>query len=167
MSRIRSEAIAVAALLLTGPIAARGEGPTNPAAAVLKAHIMLTGEEMKWETCPPSIPPGAKCVTIEGDPNARDVLFTYRLKMPDNYRISPHFHPADEHLTVISGTFNMGLGDKLDVAASKPMSAGSFMVMPKGTHHFAWTRGETIVQVHAIGPWVLTYVNPKDDPRKP
>ena len=158
--------IAVTALLLTGSIAARGEEPTNPAASVLKAHIMLTAEEMRWQACPPSLPPGAKCVTIEGDRNAPDVLFTYRLKMPDNYRIPPHFHPADEHLTVISGTFNMGLGDKLDVAESKPMSAGSFMVMPKGTHHFAWTRGETIVQVHAIGPWGLTYVNSEDDPRK-
>src|SRR5437899_12558647 len=104
--------IAVTALLLTGSIAARGEEPTNPAASVLKAHIMLTAEEMRWQACPPSLPPGATCVTIEGDRNAPDVLFTYRIKMPDNYRITPHFHPADEHVTVISGTFNMGLGDK-------------------------------------------------------
>jgi mannose-6-phosphate isomerase-like protein (cupin superfamily) len=69
------------------------------------------------------------------DPKAADVLFAYRLKMPDNYRIAPHFHPADEHLVVISGTFNMGLGDKLDPNATRPMTAGSFIVMPKGTHH--------------------------------
>ena len=96
---------------------------------------------------------------------AANVLFAYRLKVPDNYMIQPHFHPADEHLVVISGVFNMGHGDKFDINATRPMTAGSFVVMPKGAHHFAWTKGETIIQVYAIGPWGLTYVNPKDDPR--
>jgi hypothetical protein len=59
----------------------------------------------------------------------------------------------------------MGLGDKLDTSAGRVMTAGSFMVMPKGTHHFAWTKGETIVQIYGIGPWGFTYVDPKDDPR--
>jgi len=140
--------------------------PTNPAAAVLKSHVMTTPEEIKWGGCSPLLPPGAKCTVIEGDPKAPNVLFAYRLKMPDNYRIAPHFHPADEHLVVISGTFNMGLGDKLDPNATRPMTAGSFIVMPKGTHHFAWTKGETILQVYAIGPWGLTYVNLEDDPRR-
>lgn len=159
-------AIALAAAILSMHARpAAGQEPTNPAASVLKSTIMLAPDEMKWEDCSPAIPPGAKCATVEGDRNAANVLFTYRLKMPDHYRIPPHFHPADEHLTVIAGTFNMGIGDKPDMKASKPMSAGSFMVMPKGTHHYAWTRGETILQVHAIGPWGLTYVNPADDPR--
>ena len=96
---------------------------------------------------------------------AANALFAYRVKVPDNYRIAPHFHPADEHLLVISGVFNMGMGDKFEMSATRPMGAGSFMVMPKGTRHFAWTKGETVVQVYAIGPWGLTYVNPKDDPR--
>ncbi len=138
---------------------------TNPAAAVLKSHIMMTLDEMKWGDCPPVLPPGAKCAVIEGDTKVPDVLFAYRLKMPDNYRVAPHFHPGDEHLVVISGTFNMGLGDKLDTSATKPMTAGSFMVMPKGTHHFAWTKGETVLQVYAVGPWGFTYLNPEDDPR--
>lgn len=138
---------------------------TNPAAAVLRSHIMTTPEEMKWGDCSPALPPGARCTVIEGDTKAPNVLFAFRLKMPDNYRIAPHFHPGDEHLVVISGTFNMGLGDKLDTSASKPMTAGSFVVMPKGTHHFAWAKGETIIQVYAVGPWGLTYVNPEDDPR--
>ena len=96
---------------------------------------------------------------------APNVLFAFRLKWPDNSRFAPHFHPADEHFVVVSGTFNMGLGDKLDTKATKPMTAGSFMVMPKGTHHFAWTKGETVLHVYAIGPWGITYVNPEDDPR--
>jgi quercetin dioxygenase-like cupin family protein len=146
-----------------GPVSAAE--PTNPAAAVLKEHIMVSPAEVKWADCPPSVPPGAKCANIEGDRSAPNVLFTYRLKMPDGYRIAPHFHPADEHLTVISGTFNMGLGEKFDEKSLKPMVAGSFMVMPKGKPHYATTKGETVLQVHAIGPWGLTYVNPADDPR--
>jgi mannose-6-phosphate isomerase-like protein (cupin superfamily) len=165
MNRTLGKTTTAAILLLISTGSARAQEPTNSAAAVLKPHIMLTPDEMKWEDCPPMIPAGAKCAAIEGDRKAPNVPFTYRLKMPDNYRIAPHFHPADEHLTVISGAFNMALGEKLDLKTVKPMTAGSFMMMPKGAPHFAWTRGETILQVHAIGPWGLMYVNPKDDPR--
>jgi quercetin dioxygenase-like cupin family protein len=166
MNRVRCHAVAAGALLLTLPTRAIGQEPTNPAAAVLQSPIVLTPEEMRWEDCSSAIPPGAKCATLEGDRVAANVLFTYRLKMPNNYRVPPHFHPADEHLTVIAGTINIGFGDKLDVKATKAMAAGSFIVIPKGTRHFVWARGETIVQVQAIGPWGLTYANPEDDPRK-
>jgi hypothetical protein len=67
---------------------------------------------------------------------------------------------------VISGTFNMGLGDKLDTKATRALGAGSMAIMQPGTRHFAWNEGETVVQVHGVGPWTLTYVNPADDPRK-
>ena len=94
------------------------------------------------------------------------MLQTWSVKpLADGYRIAPHFHPADEHLVVVSGVFNMGVGGKLDMGATRAMPAGSFMVMPKGVPHFAWAKGETVVHVYAIGPWGLTYVNPKDDPR--
>jgi len=156
--------LAASVLLVTA--AAHGEEPTNPAAAVLKSHIMVAPEAIVWEPCSNALPPGAQCATIEGDRNARNVLFTYRVKIPDGYRIAPHYHPADEHLTVIAGTFNMGLGKTFDAGALRPMGPGSFMVMPKGAPHFATASGETVVQVHAIGPWGVTYVNPADDPRR-
>ena len=143
----------------------RAGEPTNPAAAVAKSHIMTTPAEVTWGDCSAALPAGARCATIEGDREAPDVLFTFRVRMPDGYRIAPHFHPADEHLTVISGSFNMGLGKTFDPKALRPMGAGSFMVMPKGHAHYAMTSGETVVQVHAIGPWGITYVNPADDPR--
>ena len=154
------------AFAATTAFVARAQEATNPAAAVVKSHIMVTPEDVRWEECPPVLPRGARRATIEGDRSVPNVLFTYRLRMPDNYRVAPHFHPADEHLTVISGTFNMGLGDRLDTNNTRAMTAGSFVVMPKGAHHYAWTKGETVIQVHAIGPWAVTYVNPADDPRK-
>jgi hypothetical protein len=69
-------------------------------------------------------------------------------------------------VTVISGTFNMGLGDTLDAGKTTPLAAGGVAIMQPKTRHFAWTKEETIIQVHGVGPWAITYVNPEDDPRK-
>jgi quercetin dioxygenase-like cupin family protein len=164
IATLGAAALAVAALGATGDARA-DESPTNPAAAAVKDHIMVSPEQLKWEACSPALPPSARCASVEGDRTAPNVLFTFRAKLPDGYRVAPHFHPADEHLTVIQGTFAMGLGKTFDAAALHPMGAGSFMVMPKGSAHFAEARGETVIQVHAIGPWGITYVNPADDPR--
>src|SRR5687768_13957848 len=120
-------------------------------------HIMVSPEDLKWADVP-SLPPGAKIAVIEG-PATEAVPFTFRLKFPAGYKIPAHSHPAIEHVTVISGTFNLGMGDKLDPAKTKPLSAGSVAIMPPKTPHFGWTKEETIVQVHGVGPWGVTYVN--------
>lgn len=127
-------------------------------------HIMITPPELKWADVP-SLPSGAKIAVIEGPMNEA-TPFTVRLKLPANYRVPAHWHPAIEHVTVISGTFNMGTGDKLDVSKTQPLSAGSVAIMQPRTTHFAWTRDETIVQIHGIGPWAINYVDPADDPRR-
>ena len=127
-------------------------------------HIMVSPKDLKWADVP-SLPPGAKIAVIEGPMNEA-VPFTVRLKLPANYKIPAHSHPAIEHVTVISGTFNMGAGDKLDPKKTMPLSAGSVAVMPPKTNHFAWTKTETIVQLHGVGPWGVTYADPADDPRK-
>lgn len=152
------------ALAVCGVAAADQPSP-NPAAAVLKSHIMKVPADVPWGPCPAAVPAGAQCAVVEGDLSAPDRLFAFRLKMPSGYRIPPHFHPADEHLVVVQGTFNMGSGDVFDMKTTKPMVTGSFVVMPKGAHHFAWTEGETILHIYAIGPWGITFVNPLDDPR--
>jgi hypothetical protein len=128
------------------------------------AHIMVSPADLKWADVP-SLPPGAKIAVIEGPPTEA-VPFTFRLKFPANYRIPAHWHPAIEHVTVISGSVNLGIGDKLDEAKAKPLSAGSVAIMQPKTNHFVWTKEETVVQVHGVGPWGVTYVNPADDPRK-
>jgi quercetin dioxygenase-like cupin family protein len=139
---------------------------TEVRGAVAAQHTLLTPQDVKWVDPPPVLPSGARFAVVEGDPKAAGQLVSFRLKMPDGYKIPPHFHPADEHVVVLQGTFNMGMGDKFDQNAGKPLAAGSFAIMPKGEHHYAWSKGETIVQVYAVGPWGLTYVNPADDPRK-
>jgi hypothetical protein len=127
-------------------------------------HQMVTPAELKWSDVP-SLPPGAKLAVIEG-PMSQAVPFTVRLKFPDKYRIPPHFHPAVERVTVLSGTFHMGAGEKFDRKKTQALKAGGIAIMQPKTPHFAWTSGETIVQLHGTGPWGVTYLNPADDPRK-
>ena len=93
------------------------------------------------------------------------VPFTVRLKFPANYRIPAHWHPAVERVTVLSGTFHMGSGDTFDSSKAHTLNAGGMAIMPAKSPHFAWTTGETIVQLHGTGPWGVTYVNAADDPR--
>jgi quercetin dioxygenase-like cupin family protein len=128
------------------------------------AHTMVTPGDLKWADVP-SLPPGAKLAVIEGPLN-EPVPFTFRLRFPADYKIPAHWHSAIEHVTVISGTINMGVGDKLDSEKTKPLPAGSVAIMQIKTNHFLWTKEESIVQIHGVGPWVITYVNPADDPRK-
>ncbi|MDB5839235.1 MAG: cupin [Herminiimonas sp.] len=127
-------------------------------------HIIVTPKDLKWADVP-SLPPGAKAAVIEGPVNEAKP-FTVRLKFPANYEIPAHTHPVLEHVTVLSGTFNLGMGDKLNKKQTRALSSGSTAIMPPGTNHFAWTNKETIVQLHGTGPWDITYVNPSDDPRK-
>ena len=129
------------------------------------AQGMFTPTEMKWEAAPPSLPAGAQVAYLEGDPT-REGPFTMRLKFPDKYVVPPHSHPNIEHATIIAGTLHMGMGDRYDPAKTRPLTTGSFSYMPPGMTHFAYCTGETIVQLHAEGPWGITYVNPADDPRK-
>ncbi len=128
------------------------------------AMSVYSAAEVKWLEGLPSIPKGAKFAILEGDPT-KEGLFTMRLWLPDGYSVKPHFHSQVEHVTVVSGTFNIGTGEKFDKAATREMTAGAFGHWPAGMKHFAWAKGETVLQLHGIGPWTITYVNPADDPR--
>jgi uncharacterized RmlC-like cupin family protein len=92
--------------------------------------------------------------------------YVVRLKMPDGYKIMPHWHPTTENVTVVSGELHVGMGDKFDEAGMQAMPPGSFVAMPPRMHHYAMAKGETVVQVHGTGPFKLNYVNPSDNPQK-
>jgi hypothetical protein len=127
-------------------------------------HIAVAPQDLEWAPGPGSLPPGVEYVLIQGNPAEAGPL-ALRLRFPAGYRIPAHSHPQIEHITVLSGVFNIGMGDVLDEEKGNAMPAGSFVVMPKGHNHFAWTEQETVVQLHSTGPWGITYVNPADDPR--
>jgi quercetin dioxygenase-like cupin family protein len=126
-------------------------------------HIMVTPADLKWADSP-SLPPGAKVTLIEGQLD-QPVPFTLRLQFPAGYQLPAHRHPGIEHVTVLSGAINMGQGDALDKAKTTALSTGSLVIMPADTNHFLWTAEEATVQVHGVGPVVITYANPADDPR--
>ena len=158
--------VAVASLVIAAEEkeSAKAKGSSKAAATATTEHKIVAPAELVWGDAPPALPPGGKMAVLDGDPNKKG-SFTVRLQAPAGYKIPPHTHPTAEHVTVISGTMNLGMGEKFDEAAGHAMSPGSFAVLPAGMKHFAWSTAESIVQIHAEGPFEVKYVNPADDPR--
>jgi hypothetical protein len=121
---------------------------------------------LQWGPAPPVFPKGAMIAVVSGDPSKAG-MFTIQLKLPNGWRIGPHFHPMDEALEVKQGTFLVGMGDTFDVKHMKVIKAGDKGSVAATMHHYATAKGATIVSVTAMGPFALTYVNPADDPQKP
>jgi quercetin dioxygenase-like cupin family protein len=143
----------LAALICGSPVAAMDE------------HKALTADDVKWGPAPPSIPKGAQAAVIYGDPS-KDGLFALRLKLPKGYHIPPHTHPKPEVVTILSGTLQLGQGGTADQSKTKALPAGSFFAMSPGMQHYVYAAEDTVLQLNSNGPWGLTYVNEKDDPRK-
>lgn len=134
-----------------------------PVQAQQHAHTVAMPETLKWVE--PATLPGARLAVVLGDPS-KEGLFVYRLKMPANYKIPPHLHKASENVTVLSGVFSVGAGEKFDQGSGQELPAGGFVSIPPNHPHFAWAGAqETVVQVHGVGPTDLRFVNPADDPR--
>jgi quercetin dioxygenase-like cupin family protein len=135
--------------------------------AVLAAdeHVALSADQLQWNPGPPALPKGAQIAVVTGDPS-KEGLYVIRLKVPAGYKVPAHVHPNDENVTVISGTFNIGMGDKLDESKGHAVKTGGFAKAPKGMQHFAFFTEDTVIQIHGLGPSGITYVNPADDPRK-
>lgn len=121
-------------------------------------------DQIKFGPVPPALPPGAQLAVLEGDPMGPSGDYTIRLKMPDGYRIAPHWHPKRENVTVVSGSFKVGMGDSFDVSKMGVFPAGSFAYLDPSMHHYGMAVGETVVQVHGTAPFQINYVNPSDDP---
>ena len=156
-------ALTATTVALLGALSAAGEEPMKiPAAA---DHGMIAPAEIEWVAGPASLPSGARMAVLEGDPS-KEGIFTMRLSVPAGFKISPHWHAAFEHVTVISGGFGLGAGDTFDKSKGRVLPAGGFAYMAPGMRHFAWTDSETVLQLHGMGPWQIYYVNPADDPRQ-
>ena len=136
--------------------------PLAAAAPPAVAHVMRTPADVKFEPFPPG-GPGVEMAVLSGDPT-KPGPFVIRIKTPAGKHVPPHWHPTDEHITVVQGTVGFGMGRKFDETAGREFPPGSYLVMPKRTPHFAWNKDEAIVQVHGLGPFKVIYVNPADDP---
>ena len=120
--------------------------------------------DLKWGPAPAIFPAGAQMAVLQGDPSSNS-LFTVRLRLPNGYKFPPHTHPTDENVTVISGSFLVGMGTTFDAKKMMKLPAGGFVTAPAQAAHYALAQGPTVVQVHAMGPFAMTYVNPADTPK--
>ena len=152
-------------VLALGVVAVLGAAAAGRAEADERHHTVVRGDAVEWGPAPPSLPPGAQAAALLGSP-AREGPFVLRLKFPDGFVVPPHRHSKDEFVTVISGKFGVGSGEKLDRASAEPLPPASFVHLPAKMPHYAWAEGETVVQINGVGPFDVIYVDPKDDPRK-
>jgi quercetin dioxygenase-like cupin family protein len=145
-------------MLSVAAVAQAGE-----AEAPMPMHLMTNTADVQWGEAPPIFEKGASMAVMSGDPSQAG-LYVVRLKMPAGYVIAPHWHPTDEHVTVISGTFALGMGKKMDKKAMTELPAGGYALLPAEMGHFAMAKTAATVQVHGMGPFELTYFNSADDP---
>ena len=157
--------IATTAVCAQQPTSADATSSNASSAPSAAAASVSHGDDLNWGPAPAIFPAGAQMAVLQGDPGSTN-LFTVRLRFPNGYRIAPHTHPTDENVTVISGTFLVGMGTT--VAGKKSMltlKPGGFVTAPANHAHYAIAQGPTVVQVHAMGPFAMTYSNPADTPK--
>ena len=123
-----------------------------------EAHKIVHFGDLKWTP----IMKGCELAAVAGDSSAEGAPFVLRIRCADGVKIPPHWHPTDEHLTVLKGTFLVSTGESFDEAKLQTMNVGNFVTMPKEMRHFAMCKGETIVQVHGMGPFKVNWVNPSE-----
>jgi len=158
----------VAVSLLAAGAQQKGASAKAGGSAAKPAEQVKTysGNDLNWGPAPAVLPAGAKLAVLEGNP-MQPGPYTMRLQMPAGYKISPHHHHAREHVTVISGEFLVGMGDKFDESKMSSFSPGAFAYLEPTVHHYAMAKGDTVIQLHGQGPWQIIYVNPADNPQKP
>lgn len=128
-------------------------------------YTAVTDKDIKWQDAP-SIGPGAKTAVIHGDPKSSGP-FVMRLRIPPNTTIGTHTHPADENVTILSGTLYFAAGDKPDPKAAKAFGPGSYFSIGKGKPMIAYSKdSEVMAQIHGNGPWGITYLDSKGKPAK-
>jgi len=155
MRKNRALSICVVATVVAA-CGARVYGQENPGGVA--AHTIVRAADLKWTP----IIKGCELATVSGDPSTEGSAFVIRLRCADGAKIPAHWHPTDENVTVLKGTFLIGSGETFDETKLKTMNVGNFIAMPKEMRHFAMSKGESIVQVHGVGPFKVNWVNPAD-----
>jgi uncharacterized RmlC-like cupin family protein len=152
-------------LVLPAVAFAQSQGPASQKPAAHAKNTFITNE-IPWGPAPAFIPAGAELAVLEGNPMGATGTYTVRLKMPDNYKIAPHWHPKRENVTVLSGTLKVGMGDQFDESKMMSFPADSFAYLDPSMHHYAASSGRTIIQIHGGSPLRFNYIDPNDDPSK-
>ncbi|MEZ5313568.1 MAG: cupin domain-containing protein [Thermoanaerobaculia bacterium] len=149
--------------IAAGTLGANDAATAEEAPAAMAHHLVVQTGDIAWGPIPPKFPAGGEIAVLQGDPFSEG-FYVVRVRMPDGYRILPHWHPTAENVTVISGTIHIAAGDAFDKKAGDAVKAGGYVSLPGLMHHFAWAEGATEIQIHGIGPFAIYYLNPADDP---
>ncbi len=155
MKRTTASAVAIGlgALVAGTAVAASGD------------HRLVNLDQVKWGAAPPSLPPGIEAAVLAGDPAKRG-QFTVLIRGPQGYRVPPHWHSTEERVTVLSGSFTMGMGDKIDTGTGTALTVGGYAMMPRRAHHWGMATAPFIIQIQAMGPFDIHYINPAEDPTR-
>jgi quercetin dioxygenase-like cupin family protein len=145
-----------AAISLAAPSAVMAEAP----------GFVLSQDKLEWREGPPELPPGAEVAMLFGNP-AQGGPFILRLRAAKGYKVGPHKHSGMETLTVLSGSLRYGEGNKVDPLVEQTLSTGGFAAAPAEMVHWVSFNDNTVVQITGVGPWNITYLDPRDDPRAP
>lgn len=153
-------------VLLFALAAAPAGAQTTPAQTTIahldsaSMHVLTSNASIQWgDLKVDGFDPGAKLAVIHGDPGGTGD-YTVRLQFPDGYQFPVHWHPNAEHLTVLSGTFVLGMGTTVNAAAEKTYGPGDFLYLPARNTHFGGARGPTVIQLHGIGPFTINLGTP-------
>jgi hypothetical protein len=148
-----------ALVLLVVPAVAQLSGTS---ASASPNHTLIAPSDLKWQ---PLIP-GAEMAVLWGDPGKPGDQYAMRIRSTQQVKVPPHWHPQDEHITILEGTFRFGMGEKFDAAALSNASPGAYVVIPREMRHFGVLDTGGVMQISGVGPFVINYVNPADDPNR-
>jgi hypothetical protein len=139
----------------------KSETPATSKSAAPEPFIG-TPDKIKWA----QFAPGVEYGPVYGNCDKVGAPCVFQLRLTGDAKFPPHWHPVDENVTVLSGTFMAGMGDKYDESKMMSLPVGSYVFMPRRMHHFAGAKGGALIQIHGVGPFKIVYVNPADDPSK-
>jgi quercetin dioxygenase-like cupin family protein len=121
--------------------------------------ITVRPNEVKWSDIKDL--PGWQEAVLSGDPT-KEGPYVQRVKVPANALVPLHTHPDTENITVLTGSFGIGQGDKADKSKGQMLPAGSFHLLPADTAHFAWAGAKgAVIQIHGVGPSGMTMIQPE------
>jgi quercetin dioxygenase-like cupin family protein len=165
----RSIVLLTAAVALLSLSSVAQTKPGSAVASLPATHTAVRPDALRWTPMSSDLMEGTPAFALaappqvsllEGDPSQAGAPFTLRIKLAAGTRVPPHWHPTDEHITVLQGRFSLGMGDRYDEASLQELPTGSYASMPKGMTHFALATGDTVVQVHGVGPFKSVWVTP-------
>ncbi|HEX9221968.1 MAG TPA: cupin domain-containing protein [Candidatus Acidoferrales bacterium] len=167
---IRRMGLLISCALLALIAGAQTKEPAKKSPARAASPMIVESGSEKWGDIPAGVLVGTPSVEIggtlrvavlQGDPMKAGATYTLRLSCTDGAKVAPHWHPTRENVTVIKGAVAVGMGTKWDDAALKDVPLGGFFVAEAQMRHFAQCKGDTIMQVHGVGPFVVNFVGPE------